>query len=71
MTRYQIALVRRCARAEARIIAKRFSQASFDTYDTLLDECCAEFMIERGTRAYDRLTQAIADYADFMLERAA
>jgi len=71
MTRYQIALVRRCARAEARIFAKRFNQASFDTYDTLLDECCAEFNIERGSRAYHRLTQAISDYADFMLDRAA
>lgn len=70
MKRYQLAAVRRAARCEARYFAGQWSDRSPDVYRDLISQACQEFRISRDHPAYPRLTQAIADYADMLLDRA-
>ena len=69
MTRYQLAIVRRCARMEARYFAG-IRTASHFSYEDLVDQACSEFSIDRHHPAYARLRQAISDYADSIIERS-
>ena len=69
MTRYQLAIVRRCARMEARYLAGLWKRSSDRTYSELVEQACSEFGIDRHHPAYPRLRQAISDYADSIIER--
>ena len=70
MTRYQFAIVRRCARLEARRLAGFWTTSSENVFESLLDQACAEFSISRHDPAYGRLVRAIEDYADSMIDRS-
>ena len=70
MTRYQLAIVRRAARMEARRLAGFWKDTSENVFDSLLDQACAEFAISRHDPAYGRLVQAIEDYADSIIDRS-
>ena len=70
MTRYQLAIVRRCARMEARRLAGVWRDSSESVFESLVDAACQEFSISRHDPAYGRLVRAIEDYADSILERS-